>query len=80
MDTPDTNFAQNAEPSSEYRTRLDALGRDDLLSALRHVANECQRNPMDSVRDILNEAFDTYDLPIHAEWADDPENPISIRI
>jgi hypothetical protein len=51
-----------------------------LLDALRYVANECQRNPMDSVRDILNEAFDTYDLPLHAEWSDDPEQPVSIRI
>ncbi len=56
------------------------LGCDALLDALRYVANECQRNPMDSVRDIANEAFDTYDLPLVAEWSDDPDRPISIRI
>lgn len=66
---------QNEKPND-----VTPVASDALLDALRYVANECQRNPMDSVKDILNEAFDDYGLPLYAEWSDDPDRPISIRI
>jgi hypothetical protein len=49
-----------------------------LFGILRYVANECQKNPGDSVKDIVNEALDDYGLPYYAEWSDDDEQPISI--
>lgn len=70
------------DPTTQNNTTTptQALSQSDLLDALRYVANECQRNPMDSVKDIVNEAFDDLGLPLYAEWSDDPERPISIRI
>ena len=57
-----------------------ALSQSALLDALVYVANNAQQSPHDSVRDICNEAFDTFDLPILAKWSDDPERPISFQI
>lgn len=45
---------------------------------LRYVANECQKHPGDSVRDIVNEALDSHGVGFYAEWSDDNEQPISI--
>lgn len=59
--------------------KLDKINSSDLLESLKYVANECQKHPHDSVRDILNEAFEHFDLPIYAEWSDDPDCPIYIK-
>jgi hypothetical protein len=52
------------------------LKSTDLLSALRYVANESQRNPMESVRDMCNEAFDRYNIPMTAQWSGNDDHPI----
>lgn len=61
-------------------TPEQSFSQSSLLDALMHVANESQKSPHDSVRDICNEAFDTFDLPIWAKWSDDPDRPISFQI
>ena len=59
--------------TSEARQGLTC---SDLLSALRYVANESQRNPMESVRDMCNEAFDRYKIPMTAQWSGNDDHPI----
>ena len=58
----------------------DAVGTEFtvLFGILRYVANECQKHPGDSVKDIVNEALDDYGLPFYAEWSDNDDQPISI--
>jgi len=59
---------------------LDALmDKAALLDALIYVANNAQKSPNDSVRDICNEAFDTFNLPLLAKWSDDLHHPISFQ-
>jgi hypothetical protein len=59
--------------TSEARQGLTC---SDLLSALRYVANESQRNPMESVRDMCNEAFERYKIPMTAQWSGNDDHPI----
>jgi len=59
--------------TSEARQGLSC---SDLLSALKYVANESQRNPMESVRDMCNEAFDRYGIPMTAQWSGSDDYPI----
>jgi|11_taG_2_1085331.scaffolds.fasta_scaffold240387_1 hypothetical protein len=49
-----------------------------LFGILLYVANEAQKNPVDSVRDIVNDAFDDWGLAYYAEWSDNDDKPISI--
>jgi hypothetical protein len=70
----DLNHTLNTDETKQ------ALSQSALLDALVYVANNAQQSPNDSVRDICNEAFDTFDLPILAKWSDDPERPISFQI
>lgn len=51
-----------------------------LLAAIKYIAGECHKYPNDSVRDIVNDAFQDNDLPYYAEWDenDNTENPIII--
>ena len=60
-------------------SEIEKINPSDLIAALKYVANECQKHPHDSVRDILHEAFDIFDLPLYAEWSDDPDCPIYIK-
>lgn len=53
-----------------------AVQSGDWLSALRYVANESQCNPNDSVRDMCNEAFDRYNIPMTAQWSGNDTRPI----
>lgn len=48
----------------------------DLLEALRYVANNAQKSPNDSVKDICNEAFDICGIPMMALWSTDSNMPI----
>jgi hypothetical protein len=48
----------------------------NLLLALKYVDNEAQGNPHDSVRDICNEAFVKYDIPLLAAWETSGDNSI----
>jgi len=64
---------------TERAKREKALDSTALLSALRYVANEAQRHPMESVRDIINEAFDRYNLPLDAEWSGYDALPIRFK-
>jgi hypothetical protein len=61
-------------------TPEQSFSQSALLDALMYVANESQKSPHDCVRDICNEAFDTFDLLIWAKWSDDPDRPISFQI
>lgn len=49
---------------------------EDLIKAIRYIANECQKSPEDSVRDICNEAFEKHDIPLNAHWSSDIYEPI----
>ena len=49
---------------------------EDFIKAIRYIANECQKSPDDSVRDICNEAFERCDLPFNAHWSSDSREPI----
>jgi len=70
------------DPTTQNNTTTptQALSQSALLDALIYVANNAQKSPNDSVRDICNEAFDTFDLPLWAKWSDDPDHPISFQI
>lgn len=65
----------------DSRTKEAAKSVDsiDWLAMLHFVANEAQRNPMESVRDMLNEAFDDYGVGMYAEWSGNEDMPISIH-
>ena len=69
-----------AKKDMENTKDADAVGIEStaLFGILRYVANECQKHPSDSVKDIVNEAFDDYGLPFYAEWSDNDDQPISI--
>ena len=54
----------------------NAIESSTLLDAFKYVANEAQRNPMDSVRDICNEAFEKHKIPLLAIWSTNSEKPI----
>jgi hypothetical protein len=67
------------EPKTEAKTgTAEPVASTDLFGILRYVANEAQKNPGDSVKDIVNEALDQHGVGYHAEWSDDDEQPISI--
>jgi hypothetical protein len=69
-----------AKKDMENTKDADAVGIEStaLFGILRYVANECQKHPSDSVKDIVNEALDDYGLPFYAEWSDNDDQPISI--
>ena len=69
-----------AKKDMENTKDADAVGIEStaLFGILRYVANECQKHPGDSVKDIVNEALDDYGLPFYAEWSDNDDQPISI--
>jgi hypothetical protein len=52
------------------------MNETNLLLALKYVVNEAQGNPNDSVRDICNEAFVKYDIPLLAAWETSGDNSI----
>ena len=64
----------------KHESKNDVVGIEStaLFGILRYVANECQKHPSDSVKDIVNEALDDYGLPFYAEWSDNDDQPISI--
>ena len=64
---------------SSQDAELSRIGSSALFSMLLYVANESQRNPMESVRDIVNEAFDDYGFGATAEWSVDENRPIVVK-
>ena len=65
-------------PDLEVECKECGIESTALFGILRYVANECQKHPGDSVKDIVNEALDDYGLPFYAEWSDNDDQPISI--
>ena len=63
---------------SKYIENGAASGVDSsaLLAALWYVANNAQRSPNESVRDMCNEAFDICEIPLTASWSSDNLMPI----
>ena len=47
-------------------TPEQALSQSALLDALLYVANNAQKSPNESVRDMCNEAFDICEIPMMA--------------
>ena len=77
----ESNYRHTQSKKDMENTKdADAVGIEStaLFGILRYVANECQKHPSDSVKDIVNEAFDDYGLPFYAEWSDNDDQPISI--
>lgn len=64
--------------NTPQNTDWDSVESTALFGILRYVANECQKHPGDSVKDIVNEALDDYGIPYYAEWSEDDDQPISI--
>lgn len=50
----------------------------DWAGALTEILRECHRCPSDSVVDIANDAFCSFNIPFEAEWADDDSDPVTI--
>ena len=67
--------SSNRKAMQEFPSELNAL-----LAAIKYIAGECHKYPNDSVKDIVNDAFQDNDLPYYAEWDenDNTENPIII--
>ena len=61
---------------TETRNECKELNSTDLLEALRYVANNAQKSPSDSVRDMCNEAFEICNIPLMALWSTDNNMPI----
>jgi len=61
---------------NEARNERKELNSTDLLEALRYVANNAQKSPSDSVRDMCNEAFEICNIPLMALWSTDSNMPI----
>ena len=62
-------------PTADLARKLERE-RDSILAALEYVANESQRNPMESVRDICNEAFVKHKMAMFAKWSGNDDAPI----
>jgi len=70
----------NQDTQNNTTAPTQAFSQSALLGALLYVANNAQKSPRDSVRDICNEAFEMLELPIVAKWTDAPDQPISFHI
>ena len=50
----------------------------DWAGALTEILRECHQCPSDSVVDIANDAFCSFNIPFEAEWTDDDSDPVTI--
>ena len=70
------NFAPRSAPNHLSPKQLNG---EDLFRALLYVVNQAQCHPGDSVRDIVNEAAELYQLPFEALWTGSDDPPIRFQ-
>ena len=51
---------------------------DKIRSVVRYIINEAITNPDESIRDMANESFERYDIPLVAKWTDSMREPIEL--